>query len=167
MSVPDTVRHGARDVIFESYPELGFNYRMTDMQAAVGRVQLTRLRGIVEERRRMAAEYGRRLAAVPGVSPPVEPAWAHSNWQSYCVELPEGSNQAGVMQRMLDEGVSTRRGVMNAHLEAPYTSCSAGARLQRSERAQQRGIILPLIPSMTASQLDHVCDALAAALDAI
>ena len=55
MSVPDTVRHGAREVIFESYPEVGFNYRMTDMQAAVGRVQLTRLAAIVDERRRIAA----------------------------------------------------------------------------------------------------------------
>src|SRR6476659_6095297 len=60
MSVPDTVRHGAREVIFESYPEVGFNFRMTDMQAAVGRVQLTRLASIVEERRRIAAEYGTR-----------------------------------------------------------------------------------------------------------
>ena len=57
MSVPDTVRHGAKDVIFESYPELGFNYRMTDMQAAVGRVQLTRLDGIVADRRTVAAAY--------------------------------------------------------------------------------------------------------------
>ena len=62
MSVPDTVRHGAREVIFESYPEVGFNFRMTDMQAAVGRVQLTRLPSIVEERRRIA--HGVRLASV-------------------------------------------------------------------------------------------------------
>ena len=112
MSVPDTVRHGARDVIFESYPELGFNYRMTDMQAAVGRVQLTRLPGIVQERRRIAQAYGARLSAIGGLAVPAEPAFARTNWQSYCAQLPAWCDQRTVMQRMLDAGVSTRRGVI-------------------------------------------------------
>jgi dTDP-4-amino-4,6-dideoxygalactose transaminase len=165
MSVPDTVRHGAGTVIFESYPEVGFNFRMTDMQAAVGRVQLTRLRSIVDDRRRIAREYASRLSAIDGVVPPVEPAWARTNWQSYCIQLADAFDQRAVMQRMLDAGVATRRGVMNAHLERPYES---GARmsLPRSERSQQRGIILPLVPSMTPSQVQDVCDRLAAALDA-
>jgi perosamine synthetase len=164
MSVPDTVRHGAREVIFESYPEIGFNFRMTDMQAAVGRVQLTRLAGIVEERRRIAAEYGSRLASVAGVKAPAEPAWARTNWQSYCVELAADCDQRAVMQHMLDNGVSTRRGVMNSHLERPYRADSTGASLPVSERAQKRGVILPLAPSMTSTQVDEVCGALAAAL---
>jgi dTDP-4-amino-4,6-dideoxygalactose transaminase len=164
MSVPDTVRHGARDVIFETYPEIGFNFRMTDMQAAVGRVQLTRLASIVAERRRIAAEYASRLAGIDGVSAPVEPAWARSNWQSYCVELPEGCDQKAVMQRMLESGISTRRGVMNSHLEPPYEAEGRRARLPVSERVQRRGVIVPLIPTMTTSQVQEVCDALAAAL---
>jgi dTDP-4-amino-4,6-dideoxygalactose transaminase len=165
MSVPDTVRHGAREVIFESYPEIGFNYRMTDVQAAIGRVQLTRLASIVDERRRIAAEYTKRLSVVNGVTAPLEPTWARSNWQSYCVALAEGCDQKGVMQHMLDANVSTRRGVMNAHLERPYAPGTGQARLPRSESAQQRGVILPLAPSMTASQVQDICCALAAALD--
>jgi dTDP-4-amino-4,6-dideoxygalactose transaminase len=164
MSVPDTVRHGARDVIFESYPEVGFNFRMTDMQAAVGRVQLTRLASIVDERRQIAAQYTARLTQVPGVRPPVEPAWARTNWQSYCVELAAGCDQRAVMQRMLDEGISTRRGVMNAHLEAPYEVEARRASLPSSEEAQQRGVILPLSPGMTAAQVQEVCERLAAAM---
>src|SRR4051794_33137052 len=164
MSVPDTVRHGAREVIFESYPEIGFNFRMTDMQAAVGRVQLTRLAGIVEERRRIAADYGARLTSVAGVKAPAEPAWARSNWQSYCVELTADCDQRAVMQHMLDNGVSTRRGVMNSHLERPYRADSTGASLRVSERAQKRGVILPLAPFMTSTQVDEVVGALAAAL---
>jgi dTDP-4-amino-4,6-dideoxygalactose transaminase len=163
MSVPDTVRHGAREVIFESYPELGFNYRMTDLQAAIGRVQVTRLASIVDDRRRIAHEYAARLSAIDGVEAPREPTWARTNWQSYCVELPAWCDQRTVMQRMLDHGVSTRRAVMNAHLERPYWS-DATVTLARSERAQQRGIVLPLAPSMKASQVEEVCDALAAAL---
>jgi dTDP-4-amino-4,6-dideoxygalactose transaminase len=164
MSVPDTVRHGAREVIFESYPEVGFNFRMTDMQAAVGRVQLTRLAGIVEERRRIAGEYARRLAAIDGVVAPFEPAWARTNWQSYCVQLPANADQRTIMQRMLDHGVSTRRGVMNSHLEKPYEAEGARASLPRSEEAQQHGVILPLVPSMTMDQVQEICDSLAAAL---
>ena len=166
MSVPDTVRHGAREVIFESYPEVGFNFRMTDMQAAVGRVQVTRLAAIVEERRRIAAEYASCLSGIAGITAPIEPAWARTNWQSYCVELPPTCDQRAVMQRMLDEGVSTRRGVMNAHLERPYEVAAAGARLPVSERAQNRGVILPLVPSMTASQLNDVCARLSEAIGA-
>jgi dTDP-4-amino-4,6-dideoxygalactose transaminase len=166
MSVPDTVRHGSREVIFESYPEVGFNFRMTDMQAAVGRVQLTRLPAIVEERRRIAAEYASRLSEIDGINAPIEPSWARTNWQSYCVELPPTCDQRAVMQRMLDEGVSTRRGVMNAHLERPYEDATAGTRLPVSERAQNRGVILPLAPSMTASQVDDVCARLSEAMSA-
>jgi dTDP-4-amino-4,6-dideoxygalactose transaminase len=164
MSVPDTVRHGSREVIFETYPEVGFNFRMTDMQAAVGRVQLTRLTGIVAERRQIAAEYRARLGHIDGVSAPVEPAWARSNWQSYCIELSPGFDQKAVMQHMLENGVSTRRGVMNSHLELPYQAEGKRASLTVSERAQERGIILPLIPAMDSAQVHQVCSALAAAL---
>jgi dTDP-4-amino-4,6-dideoxygalactose transaminase len=165
MSVPDTVRHGAREVIFESYPEVGFNFRMTDMQAAVGRVQLTRLTSIVEERRRLASEYTSRLSSIDGVNAPQEPDWARTNWQSYCVELSPSSDQRAVMQRMLDEGVSTRRGVMNSHLERPYFVDGRND-LPASERAQARGVILPLAPCMTVAQIDEVCQRLAIAVAA-
>ena len=165
MSVPDTVRHRAAEVIFESYPEVGFNFRMTDVQAAVGRVQLTRLPSIVEKRRRIALEYTARLSAINGIAAPVEPSWARTNWQSYCVELPEWCEQRTVMQRMLVDGVSTRRGVMNAHMEGAYLSDGVRARLPRSERARERGIILPLVPSMSTSQVQEVCDILSAAIE--
>ena len=68
------------------------------------------------------------------------------------------------MQQMLDAGVSTRRGVMNAHLELPYQSTGRRTDLSHSEHAQQRGVILPLAPAMTVSQVHYVCDQLAAAV---
>ena len=159
MSVPDTVRHGAREVIFESYPEAGFNYRMTDLQAAVGRVQLARLPDIVAERRAIAAKYSRALAGIPGLRLPVEPAWARSNWQSYCVLLPAGVDQRAVMQTMLDAGISTRRGVMCSHREPPY---AAGPHrdLRNSEMVQDTGVILPL----HAEVRDEDIEAIAAVL---
>jgi perosamine synthetase len=162
MSVPDTVRHSAREVIFESYPVSGFNYRMTDLQAAVGREQLKRLAGIVERRRALAARYAELLSGVPGLALPVEPSWARSNWQSYCVRLPEHCDQRRVMQRMLDRGVSTRRGIMCAHREPAYAAepWRSTHSLIESERAQDHAIVLPLFAQMTDADQQAVAAAL-------
>ncbi len=175
MSVPDTVRHQATSVVFEQYSALGFNYRMTDIQAAVGREQLRRLPTTVARRRSLVERYRELLADVPGLGLPVEPAWARTNWQSFCVRLAEGVNQHAVMQHMLDAGVATRRGVMCAHREAAYQaeawSCGEGPgacgcdvrtcrRLVESERAQDRAVILPLYHEMSDDELTWVADAL-------
>jgi len=167
MSVPDTVRHASNQVVFEAYGELGFNYRMTDIQAAIGREQLQRLPEIVHRRRTLAAGYAERLAALPDVGVPCEPDWARTNWQSYTVRLPAGSDQRAVMQRMLDDGVSTRRGVMNAHLEAAYppgTWRTTAAGLAHSEREQRARIVLPLFHQMTGDEQDQVVASLGRAL---
>lgn len=178
MSVPDTVRHGAREVIFEEYPELGYNYRMTDIQAAVGRVQLGRLDELLARRRALAARYLERLAAVPGLGLPRSPEWARGNWQSFWVRLPKGADQRRVMQTLLDAGIATRRGIMCAHREPAYRreawSCGAGPgpcgcppgtcrRLRESERAQDGVLVLPLFHRMTEAEQDQVVDALRAA----
>jgi perosamine synthetase len=166
MSIPDTVRHGAKQVVFESYQKLGYNYRMTDIQAAIGREQLKRLPEIIARRRELAQNYKQLLQEIPGLILPHEPEWARSNWQSFCVGLPEGCDQRQVMQAMLDAGVATRRGVMCAHREPTYKeenwSCGDGpgscncrtgtcVRLEKSEAAQDHTLILPLFHEMTES----------------
>jgi dTDP-4-amino-4,6-dideoxygalactose transaminase len=180
MSVPDTIRHASGQVVFESYPEIGYNYRMTDIQAAVGREQLKRLTRAVERRRVLAARYRELLVSVPVVTPPLEPAFARSNFQSYCVRLPETVDQKAVMQYMLDAGVSTRRAVMCSHREPAYQApgswkCwKAGCEMQdgrcpalaESERAQEHGIILPLFHQMTDDEQQTVVQALGEALAA-
>jgi dTDP-4-amino-4,6-dideoxygalactose transaminase len=163
MNVPDTVRHGADQVIFEEYAELGFNYRMTDLQAAVGREQLKRLPAMIERRRMQAERYRELLADVPGLGLPVEPAWARSNWQSFCVVLPAGSVQREVMQAMRDAGVSTRRGIMCAHREPAYARepwLAGPSGLAVSEEAQDRGLILPLYHELRADEQEAVTNAL-------
>ena len=167
MSVPDTVRHASKDVVFESYPVLGFNYRMTDIQAAIGREQLSRLGPLVARRRELAARYEKVLADVPGVLAPREPEWARTNWQSYAVRL-ERADLRAVMQRMLNDGIATRRGVMNAHTEAAYpegTWRTPGS-LAESERAQRDTLVLPLFHQMTLEEQDLVVAALARAVRA-
>ncbi len=157
MSVPDTVRHGSNQVIFETHPVLGYNYRMTDIQAAVGREQLKRVPEIVETRRRLAARYNELLQNNIGIMLPIEPEDRRSNWQSYSVTLPSHCDQRSVMQAMLDAGVSTRRGIMCAHRENGYKN---GWDLPNSEFAQDRRIILPLYHSMTDEEQTLVAETL-------
>ena len=171
MSIPDTLRHSAREVVFESYPVLGYNFRLTDLQAAVGREQLKRLPGLVARRRALVEKYRLLLGKIPGIGVPSEPAWARTNWQTFWVRLPDGCDQRAVMQMMLDEGIATRRGVMCAHRELAYRdepwSCGAGPgrcgcspgscqRLAESERAQDRTICLPLFDQLTPEDIERV-----------
>jgi dTDP-4-amino-4,6-dideoxygalactose transaminase len=162
MSVPDTVRHAASRVIAEEYAAIGYNYRLTDIQAAVGREQLKRLPKMIARRRHLAARYGELLRGIASVTVPAEPEWARSNWQSYAIRLDQGLEQASVMQGMLDEGVSTRRGVMNAHRERAYAdaACRVPGTLARSERAQDTAVLLPLYHQMTEADQDRVVEAL-------
>jgi dTDP-4-amino-4,6-dideoxygalactose transaminase len=159
MSVPDTVRHGANQVIFETHPVLGYNYRMTDIQAAVGREQLKRVPEVVQIRRKLAARYDELLANNFGIVTPVEPARARSNWQSYSVTLPTHCDQRSVMQVMLDAGIATRRGIMCAHREGGYKN-GRPWNLPHSEAAQDRRIVLPLYTQMTDDEQIQVADAL-------
>ena len=178
MSVSDTTRHSANEVIFETYPIVGYNYRMTDIQAAIGREQLKRLPTIIKRRRELAANYQRLLNDIPAITAPREPEWAHSNWQSYCIQLPEQCNQRAVMNYMLKEGIATRRGVMCVHREDSYphstwkcakcpecAACASGActQLAKSEFAQDHSVILPLFHELTNEQQEFIVGTLAAA----
>ena len=162
MSVSDAVRHGAREVIRETYDAVGYNYRLTDLQAAVGRAQLARLEEIVERRRELAARYRAALGRIHGVGLPMEPAWARSNWQSYAVRLTHASLQHPVMQALLDTGIATRRGVMCAHRQPAYPEGTwSGGPLPNSEAAEDSVVLLPLYSDMTDADLDRVVAALA------
>ncbi|HWQ96420.1 MAG TPA: DegT/DnrJ/EryC1/StrS family aminotransferase [Candidatus Methylomirabilis sp.] len=174
MNLSDVVRHGSKEVIFESYPELGYNYRMTDIQAAIGREQLKRLSNIIDRRRYLAERYKKLLANASWIRLPEEPSWARSNWQSFCVQI-ESFDQRTVMQELLAAGVASRRGVMCAHREPAYdneswscgedrNSCGCVSdtcmQLIKSKWAQDSSIILPLFPQMTEDQQDIVINAL-------
>lgn len=164
MSVPDTVRHGSPTVVFEDYPISGFNYRMTDMQAAIGRQQLRRMPEIVARRRALALRYGAMLAPIEGITAPEVPSWTRTNWQSYPVRLDPSVNQVAVMQFLLDRSIATRRGIMCAHLEPAYADAALRFPLPRSEAAQREVILLPLFPQMTADEQQTVVRALHDAL---
>jgi dTDP-4-amino-4,6-dideoxygalactose transaminase len=181
MSVSDAARHGSNQVINESYVMLGHNFRMTDIQAAVGREQLKRLPVLLEERRALAENYHNLLQTIQGVVCPSQPEFARSNWQSYCIRLPEEVSQQQVMQYMLDQGISTRRGVMCAHREPAYPrgtwSCGVDqdvcgcvpftcARLHESEAVQDHGLVIPLYNGLAREDQQVVGRTLQDAIDA-
>jgi dTDP-4-amino-4,6-dideoxygalactose transaminase len=163
MSVSDSVRHASPTVVTESYAVLGYNYRLTDIQAAVGREQLQRLPAMVARRRELADRYTQQLSGLSAVAAPREPAWARSNWQSYAVRLQPTLNRQQVMQRMLDDGIATRRGVINAHSEPAYPHDAwraAPGGLGNSEQVAATSIVLPLYHQMTIEDQDRVIAAL-------
>ncbi len=156
MSVPDTVRHGSGTVIFEEYLETGYNYRMTDIQAAVGVEQLKRLPEIIKERRRLAALYRELLTGVGWLKVTEEPVGVRTNWQSYpvCI-LDTGSHpQKDVMQTLLDKGIATRRGIMNSHQEPAYSPSIFT--LPESETARDSVVLLPLYCGMSTEEVEEV-----------
>ncbi|MFN8609248.1 MAG: DegT/DnrJ/EryC1/StrS family aminotransferase [Vulcanimicrobiota bacterium] len=154
MSLPDTARHGATRVLRERYDEVGYNFRMTDIQAAVGRVQLQRLPRLLERRRQQVGWFQRRL---PNFRWQHQPEWARSNWQSLALRLPPGSDQNGFMQNLLDRGVASKPGIMCAHREAAYPGPWSG--LENSQRAQDEVVLLPLYHEMTEEQMERVAEA--------
>lgn len=165
MSVSDSARHKSRKVVFEEYPLLGFNYRMTDLQAAIGRCQLRRLPEMIDRRHALGRRYGELLAGVPGLGLAEEASWARNNWQSYSVRLPEDCDQVGVMQYMLDRGVATRRGVMCAHLEAGLAGRGRWTDLCKSEDAQTKCILLPMYHELTDADQQYVAEVLGEACE--
>jgi len=155
MSVSDAVRHTAMQVVIEQYVCRGYNYRMTDIQAAIGIEQMKKLDWIVARRRELAARYNAALADHPWLTAPSQPDYAEPNFQSYGVTLSEDApiSRNELMQRLLDAGIATRRGIMLAHSQAPYSEKWPDARLSKSETASSRSLLLPIYPAM--SRADH------------
>lgn len=158
MSVNDRVRHESQKVIFEDHIEVGYNYRMTDIQAAVGIKQLAKLDWIIEERRKIAMQYHRAFGDIGCIRLPVEDAAFFSNYQSYSIYLKDNcaADRNDLMQKMLDAGIATRRGVMTSHRETAYKKEYAGISLPVSEKACDRSIILPLYVPMRPEDVETV-----------
>jgi perosamine synthetase len=164
MSVSAAERHGQIRAVQERYLEVGFNFRMTDLQAAIGLVQLGRMAGLVAERRALAARYHALLADVEGITCVRDPAYGTTNYQSFWVVLTDARvDRDDVLDRLAEAGISARRGIMAAHLEPAYAGERAGP-LPATETLTRRSLILPLFPGMTEGQQQRVVGALRAAL---
>ncbi|MCW8376639.1 DegT/DnrJ/EryC1/StrS family aminotransferase [Streptomyces justiciae] len=157
MNASAAERHASNKPVLESYLEVGFNYRMTDVQAAIGMVQLGKLDAMIARRRELAARYDALLGDVPGLTVVRDPEHGQSNFQSYWVlldeDFPVGRDE--LLGALADAGVSARRGIMAAHLEPAYAD-HPHAPLPVTERITRDSLILPLFHTMTEAQQDRV-----------
>jgi len=160
MAVNDRVRHESSKVIITDHVELGYNYRLTDVQAAIGIKQLEKLDWIVTERRKIAAYYHEAFKDIEGIRLPREEEGYFSNYQSYSIYLkPECPiDRNDLMQIMLDQGIATRSGVMTTHRETAYLEYCKGLKLPVSEDVCDRSIVLPLYVPMDKFEMEKVVD---------
>lgn len=160
MSLSDSLRHSSPTVTREQYLEIGYNYRLTDIQAAIGLVQLRRLPEVLRARQIRAQWYDELLADIEWIGTPVVPDDCTWNVQTYAVRLEEfdAEKRDSVMQIMLDNGIATRPGVMTAHREPAYSHTKAS--LPVSERASDSSLAIPLYPDLTRSEAERVVETL-------
>jgi len=161
MNVSAADRHASTQPVLEAYLEVGFNYRMTDLQAALGLVQLARMDSMVARRREIAARYHALLDGVEGLTPVRDPAYGTTNYQSFWVLLDEryGRERNDVLACLAQEGISARRGIMASHLEPAYAGTPHGP-LPVTERLTRDSLILPVFHELTGSEQEHVVETL-------
>jgi len=163
MSVSANLRHASVLAPPEEYTEVGFNYRMTDMQAAVGLVQLGRLPEIVRRRREIVAEYTAALTGITGLRLLGDPEWGTSNFQSFWIEvLPDFPlGREGLLAHLAKDDISARRGIMAAHRQPAYAHRDTGlAPLPATEQLTDHTIILPVFHQLTEGEIDRVVDSI-------
>jgi perosamine synthetase len=157
MNVSAADRHASAQPVLEAYLETAYNYRMTDIQAAVGLVQLGRLAGLIAQRRALAARYQELLAGIDGLVPVRDPAYGQTNYQSFWVLLNRefGTGRDEALAELAARGVSARRGIMAAHLEPAYADVTPGP-LPVTERLTRDSLILPLHHALTEDDQDYI-----------
>lgn len=163
MSVSAADRHASTMAPPETYDEVGFNFRMTDLQAAVGLVQLGKLDAIIARRRAIAARYQDAIAPIAGLRAVTDPEYGTGNYQSFWVEVGADYplDREGLLAALADAGISARRGIMAAHRQPPYRHLPAD--LPVTERLTDGTLILPVFHQLDDADQDRVIDVLTGA----
>jgi perosamine synthetase len=151
------------------HTEIGYNFRMTNMQAAVGFAQLERIEELIARKRRLGKYYRKALANIPGVRFQVEKSWARSVYWMYSIELnPElGLDADTVCERLKEKGIGTRPFFMGLHAQPALHKLNIGIDPQgypRTDYACKYGFYLPSGMNLTEEQIDTVCQSLDEAL---
>ncbi len=150
-------RDASSKVLFESYPLVGYNFRMSDIHAALGLSQFTRLQAILDSRQMLARRYTKAFSNHPKIIPPYSPPGHYHTYQSYMIRV-QNTSRDRLMQKLLDAGIATRRGIPCAHLEAPYKKLYPNLSLPHSELASDQTITIPIYAGMTRKDQDFVID---------
>ena len=138
---------------------VGFNYRMTNLQAAVGLAQVEQLDGFVAARRRNAAEYNCRLHGIPGIRTPAEAPWAKNVYWMYGIMVDEaeyGMSRDALRQVLADHGIETRTFFIPMHCQPVYWQQFKGERYPVAEDLCKRGFYLPSASSLSLDEIEYV-----------
>jgi dTDP-4-amino-4,6-dideoxygalactose transaminase len=163
MSASAADRHGSVLAPQEQYLEVGYNFRMTDVQAAIGLVQLGRLDEMVSRRREIAAAYTKHIDDIPGLRAVTDPCWGTTNFQSFWLEVEDdyATDREGLLAELAAADISARRGIMAAHRQAAFAGLDTGdVPLPVTERLTDRTLILPVFHQMSESELARVVETL-------
>jgi perosamine synthetase len=166
-SVSDLVRHQAKGKVLQTYEELGYNFRMTDIQAAIGLEQMKKLPHIVEQRRRLARRYDKRLMEIPEVEPPHVPSYAEHSYQSYIIRLTPQCrlSRDELLHELASRGVSCRH-TLSCHSEPYFRQICGEVHLPITDEIVRTAVCLPLFPTMTEEEQDYVVESLQEVLTA-
>jgi perosamine synthetase len=148
------------------FPLLGYNYRISDINAAVGVAQMRRLPTLIEKRRELAGLYDQGLSSVPGLIVPKYPEDAVHTYQSYVVRLKDKFARDRIRKALYEKGIEAGIGTYAIHQSHYYKQVFGikGDRLLRSASAYEQTLALPLYPEMTSDDVEHVCANLRALL---
>jgi perosamine synthetase len=143
--------------------KMGYSYRMTNMQAAIGLSQIDHLDQTIEAKRKLAEEYSRRLKEVSAISLPVEKEGATNVYWMYGIVLDDAVPfEADIFaDRLLEKGIDTRPFFLGMH-EQPVLQrrgLFAGENYPITERLARRGLYLPSGTNLTEQQIDQICKA--------
>jgi perosamine synthetase len=158
----------AVDMGWLDHDRLGFNYRLSDVAAAIGLAQVEKLPRLLEQRAAVAAMYGERLAGVPGVAAPMAARGREvRSWFVYVVRLADEVDRDAVIDRLRERGIDSKDYLPSIHLfphlrELGYRE----GQFPVAEAASAHSMALPFFPRMSEAQVERVCKELAAAVDA-
>ena len=151
------------DMDWLGHDRLGFNYRLSDVAAAIGVAQVERLEALLAERDRVAAQYAERLAEIDGLELPCPNAGrARRSWFVYVVQLPEAVDRDGVIRQLAERGIASKAYLPCIHLQPFYRERFGfrGGEFPVAESVSARSLALPFFTRMTEEQVDRVCEAL-------
>jgi perosamine synthetase len=150
------------------HPVIGYNYRMTNIAAAIGLAQLERVQWQLARRQEIAAWYREALGRTGVLSCQGEKAWARHVWWMFSVLVsPEAADRDGVMDALQVQGIETRPVVHPLHTLPPYVDATSGEPFPVAEAIARTGINLPTFAGLTRAQVSYICDKLLECLSVV
>lgn len=138
------------------HPTIGFNYRLTSLQSAIGLAQLEKIDEFINKKRRIADWYNRRFSGIPGIKTPPEKPWAKNVYWMYSILIGKNSgiSRDKFMKRLSKKGIDTRPFFYPVHKLPPYRS---NLSLPNTEKISKQGINLPSFPALKENEIDYIC----------